>query len=323
MTTPVKRIGGSRAAACLGQSKWATPLDVFFECTEGTVGPISQDDLTADQERGIMLEPALLTWASKKLGIEFKKPEFSLVSREHSFAAVSPDGLGADGVSYLELKAPRTHDGWGDEGTDQVPGEYLLQVVHGLFVTDRKVAYIGALIGGTLKIFKHERDLELEKQVLDGERKFWENHVLAGVRPEPRYGDEQTVRRLYPNAMLPPLAWSSLDATSRGVIEQWYGYNRARIDAEKFEDAWRVSVLALLQGAAGVEGFPLDHPIKRIDCKQIKAAPNAGTWKAVATELLASLPESARAELVEKHTPKEGARVLRLYENRAAPKEKP
>lgn len=314
-----KRIGGSRAAAVLAQSKWATPLDVYLECRGESDAPANAEELTADQERGVMLEPALLTWASRKLGLDFKKPPESIPHPTLPFASVSPDGLASDGTSYLELKAPRSHEGWGAEGTDDVPQEYLLQVVHGLMVTDRKVAYIGALLGGTLKLFKYERDVELEQMVRERERLFWEQHVLAGVPPAPTYGDEGTLRKRWPHADSPPLSWTQLSDSAKEAVNRWADLTKRRRELEKAEDELRVAVLDIIGPHAGIGDFPPEHPVKRIDAKNNKPGPSAGTWKAVSDELLAQLSPEAGKALINKHTPKDGPRVLRAYRNKEEP----
>jgi predicted phage-related endonuclease len=312
VTSPVRRIGGSRAAAALGQSKWGTPLDVFLECTGQAELRRGDEDLTADQERGIRLEPALLGWASAKLGLNFVKPASSIESKDLAFAAVSPDGLD-DGQAYLELKAPRTHEGWGAEMTDEVPFEYLVQGAHGLMVTGRRVCYFGALLGGTLKIFKHERDLDLERLIVEGERRFWEKHVLAGVAPDPQYGDEENVLRRHPKNTKPHVLFADLGTAEQRTVEQWCTFNRDRIEAENSEKAFKASVMGIIADRSGIAFGPAHPNWKRIDFQQSKAGPNGRTWHAVAEELLARLPPDEAAALVAKHTPTEGNRSLRLY----------
>jgi len=312
MTPPVRRIGGSRAAAALGESKWGTPLDVYEECLGLKEFTRGDEDLTADQERGIRLEPALLGWAESKLGIRFHKPP-TMFSGAYDFASVSPDGLGADGVSYLELKAPRTHEGWGAEMTDEVPFEYLIQGAHGLMVTGRKVCYFGALLGGTLKLFKHERDVELEELIIKGEHRFWNEHVLRGMPPPPRYGDEENVLRRHPKNTKPHVLFESLPGPEQRTVEQWAAFNRERIEAERNEDTFKASVMNIIADRGGIAFGPAHPRWKRIDFQTSKAAPNGGTWKAVAETLLARLPPEEAAALVAQHTPTEGNRSLRLY----------
>ena len=69
-------------------------------------------------------------------------------------------------------------------------------------------------------------------------------------------------------------------------------------------------------GARRGVAFVPTHDLKRIDFQTSKAAPTAGTWHAVAEELLARLPPEEAAALVAKHTPSEGSRGLRLYLNK-------
>ena len=74
---------------------------------------------------------------------------------------------------------------WGDEGTDQVPKYILWQCHHFLTLMDFDRWHVAALVGGQeLRCFEIERDKELSEMIIDADRKFWEEHVLAQVPPE-------------------------------------------------------------------------------------------------------------------------------------------
>src|SRR5262245_9489757 len=306
----------------MGESRWATPLDVYKECRGQQELRPNGEDLNADAERGKRLEPAIIPWASDLLGLKFTKPEQSIPSPTYGFAAVSPDGLD-DGSAYLEVKCPRTHEGWGDEMTDQVPFEYLVQGAHGLMVTDRKVCYFAALLHGTLKIFKHERDLDLERLIIEGEQRFWSNHVLAELEPAPRYGDEESVLRKHPKNTKPHVLFKALPTAEQRTVEQWATFNRERVEAENSEKVFKASVMSIIADRGGIAFGPAHPKWKRIDFQQSRAAPNSGTWHAVAEELLARLPPDEAAALIAKHTPTEGNRSLRLYPQPKSKETKP
>lgn len=61
-----------------------------------------------------------------------------------------------------------------------------MQVQHYLAVSGYQVWYVAALImGREFVIRKIERDEELIRNLIIIEKRFWEDHVLAGVAPDP------------------------------------------------------------------------------------------------------------------------------------------
>jgi predicted phage-related endonuclease len=92
---------------------------------------------------------------------------------------------------------------WGEDGSDEVPLRYLLQVVHYLAITRYELAYLIALVGGNnLVRYVIHRDLELEERVIEGERAFW-THVEKREPPALDYTHPSAyalMRRLFPGS---------------------------------------------------------------------------------------------------------------------------
>lgn len=103
------------------------------------------------------------------------------------------------GPGVLEIKTAGTWSAnrFGEEGSDHVPDEYIAQVQHYLAVTGYTWARLAVLIGGVdFRIFNIARDEELIRSLIEVERKFWFDHVVADVPPPAQtLGD---LRQLHP-----------------------------------------------------------------------------------------------------------------------------
>jgi len=94
----------------------------------------AQEDgfLSFDMERGIELEAEARAAYEAETGIMVESVGF--VMHDELMAGCSPDGLTADGL--IEIKCPKaaTHL---DYLRGELPNEYFLQIVHGLWLTGR------------------------------------------------------------------------------------------------------------------------------------------------------------------------------------------
>lgn len=172
-------IGGSDVAAILGMSKWRTPLDVYLDKR----GEAPERDDSEPMRWGRALEPLVRQEYADRTGrVVLAVPMMRHPNYQWMIANV--DGV-ADGDRLLEVKTARTSMGWGEEGTDQVPADYLLQVQHYMIVTALPVADIAVLIGGSdFRIYEVRADAELQQSIIEAEGAFWER-VQGGTPPDP------------------------------------------------------------------------------------------------------------------------------------------
>lgn len=179
-------IGGSDVAAILGLSKWKTPLDVYLDKR----GEAEAGDETEPMRWGTLLEPVVREEYARRTGFDVECPDEMLVHPEHAFAIANVDGLADGGRRVLEVKTSRIADGWGEDGTDEIPEVYALQVQHYLWVTGLPVADVAVLIGGSdFRLYHVEADPELHELLRAAEFEFWQR-VQDGNPPEPRTYDE-------------------------------------------------------------------------------------------------------------------------------------
>lgn len=194
-----KYIGGSDIAAVLGVSPWKTRVDLYADKTQPRVeGPAK-----AVFKRGIRWESVVAEMVTEALqaaghtvevvGTNQRYLDTQLLdARGKPFLASEIDYEvrldGAEEITNIELKTvhPFGAKKWGESGTDTLPVHYLAQVMHGLGVTRRRHAYLAALFGADeLRVYPVDADDETLVGMRIQALSFWNNHVLAGVVPEP------------------------------------------------------------------------------------------------------------------------------------------
>ena len=201
-----KYLGGSDAAAVMGLSPYATPVELWMEKTGRKVrefDPARQRIL----DRGKRLEPVILDMVIDKLREQghtveviatnqrYPDAELPFLSCEIDFELLL-DGEHINGDCKSVHGFARAK--WGEEGTEEVPIEYAAQFMHGLGITGRSRCLVAALIGlDDVGIYWVNRDEETIAAMRAKCAAFWHDHVLADVPPDPIEYDD--TKALYPN----------------------------------------------------------------------------------------------------------------------------
>ena len=179
-----RRIGGTDSPKLLHMSKYGGPSAVYRRIVLGEANDI--DPFTA--MRGQMMEPVTRGLSQIKYGWKLAPHPGIIESAEYEWCAASADDLLADENAGVEYKSvdPRGYSDWGDEGTDQVPTDYLIQCTHYMAAFDRPRWYICAYFGGNdLRRYVLQRDLDLEETWRSVCETFWREHVLTKTPPPP------------------------------------------------------------------------------------------------------------------------------------------
>ena len=178
-------IGASEAAAACGLSPWKTPYELWADKTSALV----IESQSARMEWGSRLESVVMLKYLEDLPPEagtLEAPCQFQVSREYPWMGCTPDGLLPDRVVEIKTAGLGQAREWGEEGTDAVPLQYLLQVTHQMVVCGRRKADIPVLIGGNdYRVYSVELDEELADLLITRERAFW-THVENKTPPEVR-----------------------------------------------------------------------------------------------------------------------------------------
>lgn len=212
-------LGGSDAAAVMGLSPWATPVELWQEKT-GRVRKDPEDPIRKRiLARGHRLEPFIREMVIDKLrdgglDVEMLACNRRYTDPEHSFLSCEIDfelrvtGQVAIGDNVVELDHEHINcdaksvsgfarKKWGDVDTEDVPIEYAAQFMHGLMVTGRRYCLVAALRSfDDVDIYWTVRDDETIAGMRPKLVSFWVDHVLADAPPDPMKFDD--IKALFP-----------------------------------------------------------------------------------------------------------------------------
>jgi predicted phage-related endonuclease len=187
-------VSGSKVAAMLGVSPWSSPLATWLEM-KGQV-PRDGDGGTEAKRRGHFLEPAILAW--------WRDRHPNLLSYEEQptnwfedWGIATLDALAmTEDYEWViaEAKSTSSWDGWGKEGTDEVPLYYLAQVLWQMACTPQAERAYVAAIGPFLDFREYviERDDEKIEDLVRKVRAFKES--LEGDDPPELDGHPATLK---------------------------------------------------------------------------------------------------------------------------------
>lgn len=174
-------ISGTDAGSICGLNPYRSAMQVFIDKTTDTIEEIDNEAM----KQGRDLEEYVAQRFCEMTGKKVRRANAIFSNDEHSWMLANFDRLIVGERAGLECKTVSAYgaDKWKDGA---VPMHYLLQCQHYLAVSGYDTWYIAALIlGKDFIIRKIERDEELISDLIKIEKHFWENHVLAGVMPNP------------------------------------------------------------------------------------------------------------------------------------------
>ncbi len=265
-------IGGSDAAAILGLGKYATPLSVYLDKTTDTV-----KETTDAMERGNVLEPFVQNLFEMKTGWRVQNNLDTQRNPDHPFMLANLDGVLPSEKALVEFKTAlytsKTKEEWGEEGTDEIPNHYLIQVAHYASVMEADTVHIGALFGDErlfrsyrklqttsaetgrslsaddlddlncdFRLYSYKRHGELTRKLINRERSFWFDHVMTKTPPNPQDGNVVDILRAYPMANDRSVVVSEDDVTK---IQKLHHIKQQIRDLKTQEEAVKADVLNL------------------------------------------------------------------------------
>jgi putative phage-type endonuclease len=208
-------IGASEAAAVLGIHPQRSAYEVWAE----KVGDLKPFDGNKYTDAGTRFERAVLDWAEEELGDLHRNVPARLAGLP---LGSTLDALTIGGGVPVEAKTAGLlgplPDGWGDEGTDQVPDCYLVQCQMQMLCTDAEAAFLAAFLHGRgFQMFKINRSEKICGYLKTYLPDWWDRHVVARVAP--------------------PLANTSIDILKRLRREPNKTVEIATATAERYERA--------------------------------------------------------------------------------------
>lgn len=297
-------IGGSDIAAIMGMSRWKTPLKLWCEKTQKLPAP----DLSNVEavELGNDLEEFVAQKFALKTGKQVRKSPKVYQHKDYPYMVAHVDRLVTGTDELLECKTCSffKKDEW--DGED-IPQEYILQVMWYLGITGRKIGYIAVLIGGQAFKYKQiEFDAELFNTMVDYAKDFWamvQNKTAPAIMPN----DDETLKDLY-------------SEHSEVMIELYPTDNNTTAACETFEDkiAYLQEVKSHIKNLQD-EQKEIETEIKDIikDNLGIKTPKYVVTWKTQnTTRFDTNSFKAAHQALYEEYSNTASHRVIRIKANK-------
>jgi putative phage-type endonuclease len=314
-------IGGSDLAAILGLSKWRSPYQVWLEKT----GRSQPNESSLPMRWGTYAEEFVAREYADRTGrgvqrynAMLRHPEAPLIG--HIDRLVIPEGaktaahkgqirtsIGLECKTVSAFAAGRDSE-WGPEGTDQTPGQYLVQCAAYLALTGCQHWDLAALIGNhDFRIYHFHRDHDLEGYLLEESSRWWRDHVIADVPPDPV--SEAEARERWPRHADGKVIHATLDLRQR--LRQLAVIRRSMRILEADEKAVKDEIYPALADAELV----IDNGEEVATYRANKDSQKID-YQALTVDLLTGMDPAEQARLMAEHTriiP--GARVLRLAKN--------
>lgn len=178
-------VGGTDIARILGVSRFGGPMGSFLE-KRGLAAPLIESSAV---RWGKLLEQPVAHEYAVKTGRKVRRAAGFIRQdgRPWAFANVDrwSDKAGtARRILEVKTAGEFAAKDFGEENTDQVPPDHLLQVMWYIAVTGKDTADLAVLIGGQKhRIYTVERDDALIAGMLEVAEKFWRD-TEQGIPPE-------------------------------------------------------------------------------------------------------------------------------------------
>lgn len=190
-----KGITGTDAGAICGLNPYSSAFQIYRDKITDEIEEFDNESM----RQGRDLEEYVARRFSEETGLKVRRANAIFQNEENPFMLADFDRLIVGQKAGLECKtvSPYSSDKWND---GNIPLHYQMQVQHYLAVSGFDCWYIAAVIfGREFLIRKIERDEELINYLIDIERGFWYNNVLAGIMPEPDGSDNcsEMIAKMY------------------------------------------------------------------------------------------------------------------------------
>lgn len=262
-------INGSEIAAVLGISPYDSPFSLFHR-KAGRLDEVAQTD---EMYWGTALEAVIRDEFARRRTNDLIVRDGGGLWRhpDRDWQGGSPDGQiftpeQAAPVALLECKTARYDDGWGDEGTDEIPVHYRAQVLWYLDVFDLELCYVAVLIAGSeYREYQVRRD-DTELGQMRAAAEAFLHQLRAGTPPDIDGHDAtyQAVKDMHPD--IEPASVLIDD----DIAET---YLRA-LAAEKDAKAEKTRASALIADAMGTARDAYYRGVQ-IASRQVKTAPGS------------------------------------------------
>ncbi len=174
-------ITGTDAGAIAGMNPYVSAFQIYQDKLTDEIDETDNESM----RQGRDLEEYVASRFTEVTGLKVRRANAIYQNDENPFMLADFDRLIVGQRAGLECKtvSPYMEDKWKD---GEIPLHYQMQVQHYLAVSGYDCWYVAAIIfGRNFIIRKIERDEELIKYLVQLEKNFWTNNVMAHVMPDP------------------------------------------------------------------------------------------------------------------------------------------
>lgn len=192
-----KEIGGSSIAAVMGLNRWKTPLALWAEM-QGLIKP--DDDEKEWLEIGRDLEAYVCEKFQQRSGKKLRRDARTFRDEQYPYMVAHIDRwiCGEDALFEAKTASAWKAKEWVGE---EIPQEYILQVMWYMGILKKSKAYLACLIGGQKFAWKEiDFDADLFAVMRESARVFMENFIVANVAPIAIAGDSDTLAQMFPQS---------------------------------------------------------------------------------------------------------------------------
>lgn len=174
-------IGGSDMAAVCGLNPYSSAMSVYIDKTSDELDLEDNESMRVGRD----LEEYVARRFTEETGFKVRRSNYMYRSKAYPFMIADVDRFLVGCDAGLECKTASAYnaDLWKD---DEIPAHYYLQCMSYLAITGKKEWYIAVLIMGQgFKYRKIERDEDLIRNLIILAERFWYDHVIPRVIPDP------------------------------------------------------------------------------------------------------------------------------------------
>ena len=243
-------LGASETAAILGFDKYRTPLDVYLEKR----GEVTPEPAGQRAEAGLRAEQMIADWLAELYSLKIQRDNKIRIHPALNYWRCNLDRVivgQPNGTAVLELKTTSMENlkNWNPTAEDLNPTfvHHWVQVQSQLAVTGYKWAAIGVMPADSFRGFGQpelipiQPDQEFIAMMARRVKAFWEEHVLAGVPPDPVTADDLKI--LYPRSQPKIL---EVDETTRNLVLKIARMRAAKKNIEQRLETFELSLKMFL-----------------------------------------------------------------------------
>jgi putative phage-type endonuclease len=261
-------IGGSDIAPIMKLSPWCTPLDVYRDKMNPKV---IYEEESEDLKRGARVEKYILQEYCEvnNCALETNLPPF--IDPEYPFMRGNIDAKVVGENVIVEAKSTKSPIAKWEEG---IPEYYRTQVAYYAMLSNAERVDVPVLFSNwQYACFTYWRDLEYEAQIRGAVINFWNNHILAGIPPEPSTPAE--LQEVYPKLETAKII--KADSDIREKINIWQEAAIKRRELEKQEEKLKIEIQSFMRDAGILDaGFCKvalkERTATRLDAGRLKEA---------------------------------------------------